>query len=181
MSEKSNIETEFYYRYTSQGQEKASQALTKEDVARDREDAGDDLKESFEIGREGEEGCPNRWPSDGSQESVAFEQLMQDFHRRCHEVLKLLMRGIAIGMGLDEKFFDPFNRTGDNTLRLLHYGPVAPGGFEGGKRVRAGEHTDYGSLTLLFQDSKGGLQVEVSALRTFLDLSGPWWTLIDSS
>ena len=157
--------------YTRQGREKTSQALTKEEVARDRENVGEDLKESFEIGREGQEGYPNRWPNDGSQESVSFVRLTQDFHRRCHEVIRLLMRGIAIGMGLDKKFFDPFNRVGDNTLRLLHYGPVAAGGFEGGKRVRAGEHTDYGSLTLLFQDSKGGLQVEVSVLRTDLDLS----------
>jgi len=27
-------------------------------------------------------------------------------------------------------------------------------------QVRAGEHSDYGSITLLFQDSRGGLQVK---------------------
>ena len=75
------------------------------------------------------------------------------------EVHAILMRGIAIGMGLQPDFFDSFVRTGDNTLRLLHYPAVAPGGFEDGKRVRAGAHSDYGSLTLLFQDQRGGLQV----------------------
>lgn len=74
----------------------------------------------------------------------------------------MLMRGIALGMGLYADFFDDFVMTGDNTLRLLHYPAVLPGGFEGGKRVRAGAHSDYGSVTLLFQDQRGGLQVERS-------------------
>jgi isopenicillin N synthase-like dioxygenase len=35
-------------------------------------------------------------------------------------------------------------------------------------QVRAGEHTDYGSITLLFQDDRGGLQVK-SPNGTFVD------------
>jgi len=46
-------------------------------------------------------------------------------------------------------------------LRLLHYTPVKKEVFEKNKaQVRAGAHTDYGSITLLFQDLRGGLQVE---------------------
>lgn len=44
------------------------------------------------------------------------------------------------------------------TVRLLHYPPVTelkP------NQVRCGEHTDYGSITLLFQDESGGLEVIV--------------------
>ena len=146
--------------YTSQGREKTSEALTREEVAKARESDGDDLKESFEIGRDDEEEHPNRWPADGSEESASFKKINMEFFKCCKEVHRILMRGIAIGMGLEDTFFEPFVRVGDNTLRLLHYGAVAPGGFEGGKRVRAGAHTDYGSLTLLFQDQRGGLQVE---------------------
>ena len=146
--------------YTCQGREKVSQGMTKEEVAKARESGGEDLKESFEIGRDDEEGFPNHWPTDGSDESAAFRSTMNIFFLRCKEVHKVLMRGIAIGMGLEAGFFDGFVRKGDNTLRLLHYPAVAAGGFEGGKRVRAGAHSDYGSLTLLFQDEKGGLQVE---------------------
>ena len=146
--------------YTCQGREKVSQGMTKEEVERARESGGEDLKESFEIGRDDEEDCPNKWPLDGSEESVAFRKTMQKFFMCCKEVHKVLMRGIAIGMGLEASFFDGFVRKGDNTIRLLHYPAVAAGGFEGGKRARAGEHSDYGSLTLLFQDQRGGLQVE---------------------
>lgn len=69
------------------------------------------------------------------------------------------MRGIALGMGLEETFFDDYVRKGDNTLRLLHYPPVAKDAFKAG-RERAGAHSDYGTVTFLFQDSAGGLQVE---------------------
>ena len=54
-------------------------------------------------------------------------------------------------------------------MRLLHYPPVARETFAQKKgQVRAGEHSDYGSITLLFQDERGGLQVE-SPNGTFVD------------
>lgn len=142
------------------GREKTSQGMTKEEVAEERERGGEDLKESFEIGREFEEGHENRWPDKLDVEGAEFKLTMLGFFERCKEVHAVLMRGIALGMGLDAGFFEDYVTTGDNTLRLLHYPPVAPGGFESGKRVRAGAHSDYGSVTLLFQDQRGGLQVE---------------------
>ncbi|KAF6231496.1 hypothetical protein HO173_010248 [Letharia columbiana] len=146
--------------YVCMGREKVSQGMSKADVAKEREHGGEDLKESFEIGREFEEGHENRWPDKMDVEGAEFKLTMLGFFERCKEVQALLMRGIALGMGLDAGFFEDYVTMGDNTLRLLHYPPVAPGGFEGGKRVRAGAHSDYGSVTLLFQDQRGGLQVE---------------------
>ena len=147
-----------------------SKELTKEDVAKDREGGGEDMKESFEIGREGEEGCPNRWPNTLEKEGAEFKLTMEGFFERCKMVHALLMRGIAIGMGFKAEFFEDYVKTGDNTLRLLHYPPVPPGGFEGGKRVRAGAHSDYGDVTLLFQDQRGGLQVEQPGGGGWLDV-----------
>ena len=141
------------------GREKVSEAVTVEDVAKDREYGGQDLKETIDIGREFEEGHENKWPDKIDFEGAEFKLTMQGFFIKCKEVHDVLMRGIALGMGLHPGFFDDYMRLGDNTLRLLHYPPVAPGGFKGGQ-VRAGAHTDYGSLTLLFQDQAGGLQVE---------------------
>lgn len=144
--------------YVSLGREKVSQGATKEEVATDRSGAGEDLKESFEIGREGDE-YENLWPDKVDAEGVDFTVTMKEFFDHCRELHRVVMRGIALGMGLEETFFDGYVRKGDNTLRLLHYPPVAKDAFKAG-RERAGAHTDYGSVTFLFQDSAGGLQVE---------------------
>ena len=44
------------------------------------------------------------------------------------------------------------------TLRTLFYPPTADAVVKEGQ-VRCGEHSDYGGITLLFQDSQGGLEV----------------------
>lgn len=84
---------------------------------------------------------------------------MVSFFDTCRVLYMRIMQAIALGMGMDEHFFDPFVDNGDNNLRLLHYPPVGKDVFGNPAQVRAGEHSDYGSITLLFQDRRGGLQV----------------------
>lgn len=120
-----------------------------------------DLKESFEIGRDGVEGHPNQWPDKLDTEGAGFKTTMTEFYLQCREINRLVMSAIAIGMGLGEHFFDDFVKVGDNNLRLLHYPPVKKEVFEKNNgQVRAGAHSDFGSITLLFQDTRGGLQVQ---------------------
>ena len=127
-----------------------------------------DIKESFEIGREDEPGHPNHWPTENG-ELVGFKDTMQDFFNQCKALHTEVMRAIAVGMGLDPSFFDGYVDVGDNTLRLLHYPAVSREVFKiNPGQVRAGEHSDYGSITLLFQDSRGGLQVK-SPTGQFVD------------
>lgn len=145
--------------YTRPGREKTSSGATKAEVDADRTSQGDDMKESFEIGREGDEDGENRWPDQSEAAGVDFKRTMMDFFTRCKTLHAVVMRAIALGMGLDETFFDRFVRKGNNTLRLLHYPPVSNRDFQAG-RIRAGAHSDIGSITLLFQDEAGGLQVE---------------------
>lgn len=57
----------------------------------------------------------------------------------------------------------PAARGNGTTLRSLYYPPVDSRRSKG-DQLRCGEHSDYGSITLLFQDSEG-LQV-TSALWT---------------
>jgi isopenicillin N synthase-like dioxygenase len=172
--------------WTRQGREKTSNSFDFDEIAKQRELEGADLKESFEIGREGEEGHPNHWPDQFDEEGKQFKAHMIDFFERCKQMHMQVMRAIAIGIGLEETWFDGFTDGGDNTLRLLHYPAVSAEVFKNNKNtVRAGAHSDYGSITLvrrlsrssnchasnirqLFQDARGGLQV-MSPNGNFID------------
>jgi isopenicillin N synthase-like dioxygenase len=55
-------------------------------------------------------------------------------------------------------FFQLNHSEKEHTLSLLHYSPLDHF-IENGEVVVAGEHSDYGTITLLFQDQVGGLQV----------------------
>jgi isopenicillin N synthase-like dioxygenase len=66
-------------------------------------------------------------------------------------------------LGFDRDFFarahDPNGDGYQSTVRLLHYFPMSADDFTEGQ-WRAGAHTDYNCLTLLFQrDGQSGLQV----------------------
>ena len=180
--------------YSAPGQEKVTQITDRDEVEKLRDEVPD-LKESFEIGREGEEGLPNHWPDEklypstnrqgngetngtatngnnnrqGEGEARDFKAVMQDFFQRCQDLHVLVMQAIALGLHIPEHFFDEYTNVGDNTLRLLRYPQVSKSVFAQNKaQLRAGAHTDYGSITLLFQDDRGGLQVQ-SPEGTFVD------------
>lgn len=133
--------------YTAQGREKVTDLEEHGDVEELRKTVPD-LKESFEIGRDDEEGMPNMWPpTDGDEEAKVFKDVMKKFFGTCKELHMQVMRAIALGMSIDESWFDGFTDVGDNTLRLLHYPGVSKSVFkrsDGQLQVRAGEHSDYG-------------------------------------
>lgn len=124
------------------------------------------------MGREGDPDHPNQWPAEAEDADAAlagFREAMLDFFAQCMELHVEVMRALALAMGLDARFFDRFVDVGDNTLRLLHYPAVDKRVFRVNPgQVRAGEHSDYGSITLLFQDQRGGLQVR-SPTGDFVD------------
>ncbi|MCJ1474875.1 hypothetical protein MMC13_003535 [Lambiella insularis] len=152
--------------YVKYGREKVSESLSREEVQKEKS-GNPDLKESFEIGRDGVDGHPNQWPDKLDVQGKEFRNTMTDFYLQCKDIHRLVMSAIAMGMGLEERYFDDFLKQGDNNLRLLHYPPVKKEVFEKNNgQVRAGAHSDYGSVTLLFQDMRGGLQVQT--------LEGSW-------
>jgi len=87
---------------------------------------------------------------------------MEKFFNMCHETEERLLRAVAVGMGLDEAHFDDKLTDRVNEFRLTHYPAVRKSdiNLESGNQTRTSEHTDFGTITLLFQDSVGGLEVE---------------------
>ncbi|KAI1349055.1 hypothetical protein F5Y01DRAFT_192925 [Xylaria sp. FL0043] len=120
-----------------------------------------DVKESYEIGSEDFAQQPNVWlPSDVLP---GFREFTTMFYWRCFDVARELLRALALGIGLDddeEDFFLRFHSGVNNQLRLLHYPPVEVGKVVKGEVARMPAHSDWGTITMLFQDSRGGLQVE---------------------
>ncbi|KAK0934916.1 hypothetical protein LTR29_013485 [Friedmanniomyces endolithicus] len=155
--------------YSQPGREKTTDLIDAADIEAKRAEEGADLKESMEIGREGEPDHPNQWPDRFDDDGQAFKKQMLAFHDTCKALHGQVMSAIAVGLGIDEHYFDSFCDGGDNTLRLLHYPEVRHEVFvKNVNQVRAGAHTDYGSITLLFQDMAGGLQV-LSPNKNFID------------
>uniref|UniRef100_UPI0037E93394 uncharacterized protein n=1 Tax=Semicossyphus pulcher TaxID=241346 RepID=UPI0037E93394 len=115
-----------------------------------------DLKESFNVASL----HPDiKWPS-GAVKS--FQEIQTSFFQRCKELSLRVLRVIAHSLDLDpEVFFSAHRYIGTNengsTLRSLYYPPVNSEEAKEGQ-VRCGEHSDYGTITLLFQSSEG-LQV----------------------
>ncbi|MBW8483103.1 isopenicillin N synthase family dioxygenase [Actinomadura parmotrematis] len=116
-----------------------------------------DQKESYQLTRPHMDGL---WPDD----PAGFRTVLLDFEARCRDLAMRILSCFATRLGLDAGFFDrahdPSADTYQSTLRLLHYYAV-PEEFRGAPdRWRAGAHTDFDCLTLLFQRAgQGGLQV----------------------
>ena len=75
-----------------------------------------------------------------------------------------LMAGLALGLGLPERWFAEVGGTANPLilLRLFNY-PSRPVPAGSQAQWGVGEHTDYGLLTMLWQDDVGGLQVRTDA------------------
>lgn len=148
----------WYHRgYSGVGREKVSQMVfDAAGIAEQRKTP--DVKESFEMGREDDERTPNIWIPD--EALPGFRAFLTGFFETCYTVELELLRLIAVGMGLDESFFLDYHQKKDNQLRLLHYPPVEEELLRGGKADRIGAHSDFGTMTMLFQDEVGGLEVE---------------------
>lgn len=111
-----------------------------------------DLKEAFNVGK-AELTCPAV-----SSMSPAKSPEILSFFEACTEIANKVLQAFALALELPEDFFTTRHDRQHHTLRSLHYPPLETPAKPG--QVRAGEHSDYGSLTLLFQDEVGGLEVQ---------------------
>jgi len=127
-----------------------------------------DLHEKFDVGpvdvpaddpyysRElaGTHFADNPWPV----EPPSMAEVWTEYFRACDELATRLMRGFALALNLPEHWFDATLDRNISMLRAIHYPDQHTAPKPG--QMRAGAHSDYGSLTLLRQeDAPGGLQV----------------------
>lgn len=100
--------------------------------------------------------APNRWP----ETPPGFRDTLTEYYRAVSELGATLMRIFALALDLPEDFFaDKLDKACSN-VRLVRYPPQKDAPQEG--QLRAGTHTDYGTLTILHGDAvPGGLQVKL--------------------
>jgi isopenicillin N synthase-like dioxygenase len=128
-----------------------------------------DLKESFTIGptefdpanpyftgpQAGPHFVENVWPS----KPADLKPVWTAYFRAMEKLAADLMRMFALSLDLPETYFDDKIDRHISMFRALQYpsqiAPPEPG------QMRAGAHSDYGSLTILRQEAApGGLQVQ---------------------
>ncbi|KNG86630.1 gibberellin 20-oxidase [Aspergillus nomiae NRRL 13137] len=124
--------------------------------------------EVYDIGSDQNADQPNQWIPD--EALVGFRAFMIKFYWECWTVGEELLRALAIGLNLEDDSYLVDKHSGHgNQLRLLHYLPVPAEDLEKERTARCPAHTDWSSLTMLFQDDCGGLEVEdISRPGTFV-------------
>jgi len=128
-----------------------------------------DYKESYNMTCKSAEEKGYIWPDEIAPN---FSKISFEFMRKCKTLSLRIMDAISLGLEMqDTKFLSGCHSSvmksnNNSSLRCLHYPPM-PNTVEKGQ-VRLCEHTDYGTLTLLFQDSVGGLQVPATSSSSFI-------------
>jgi isopenicillin N synthase-like dioxygenase len=104
---------------------------------------------------------PNRWPG----ALPGFRPAMESYYREMAILCARIMSLMAEALALPSDYFDRFISAHTSALRLIDYPHPETAPLQG--QLRAGAHTDYGTLTLLLQEqAPGGLEV--------LALDGAW-------
>ena len=129
-----------------------------------------DLKETFDMGfhlppqhPEVVAGKPLRGPN-RHPAVEGWEALMETHYSDMQALAQVLLKAMALALGIEDDFFDKRFADPVSVLRFIHYPPRPVGGDA--RQQGAGAHTDYGCVTLLYQDAAGGLQVR--------DVRGEW-------
>ncbi|KAK0467312.1 oxidoreductase [Desarmillaria tabescens] len=128
--------------YLSFGREQASLSAEPSKIATEREIANDQ-KETFEIGNDSDPLYPEHWPNEN--DIPGFKETMNTFHVACHELHLRMMALLALSLNLDIDFFLHVVMPSGEPMVFCH--------------SRLGAHTDFGTVTLLWQDMCGRLQV----------------------
>ncbi len=132
------------------------------------EETPPDLRESFMLGRPHLTGAeyadrpsaavfyqPNLWPARPER----FRQVLTAYFGAMEDLARDLMRLFALALSLPETWFDDKIDDHFSALGTMFYPPLLARPAH--RQLRAGAHTDFGSLTILAQtEAAGGLEVK---------------------
>lgn len=135
-----------------------------------------DLKESFYLSISLLAEDQGRPPSGASPQTLpptlnAHSTRLTTLITHCRRICLQLLSAIEESLNLQQATLTSQHTGVDDRLRLISYPSQSDSGPEPSSRgIRAGQHTDYGSLTLLFQSTIGGLQVFDSRGKEWKDV-----------
>lgn len=117
-------------------------------------------------------GIPHRHPRRQHLDARGQSPRLQKLHGRLLRTMlrsrKTILIALARALNIPESQLVSLHSAAENEFRLLHYPAIPVSLLKDGTSTRIAEHTDFGTITMLFQDSTGGLQVEdQTCLGTF--------------
>ncbi|RKL34643.1 hypothetical protein BFJ72_g9097 [Fusarium proliferatum] len=116
------------------------------------------IKRAFNFGEFADGKAQQPLPSD----LVSDEPQISAFANSCHDLCQKLLYLLGLGLGVDDFFSSAHNTekgASSSILRFLRY-PPPESTAHSEDDIRAGAHSDYGSVTLLFRlKGQAGLEV----------------------
>ena len=131
-----------------------------------------DLKEFFQFGQTVVDGDPiaSEYPPNVTvTEVVPFTPTFFKAYRSFEHSGSQLLKAIALYLGLDETYFDPYIHNGNSILRAIHYPPITS---EPRSAIRAEQHEDINLITLLIGASADGLEI-LSKQQEWVPVTSP--------
>lgn len=123
-----------------------------------------DFKEAFDFGVAEPEVSRFFGPNPMPEELPEFKQVAEAYHDTMLTLARKLVSAIALSLDLPADHFGSIHSKPITIQRFLHYPPQQ--GEVSQEEIGIGAHTHYGFLTILNQDTVGGLQVR--------NLEGEW-------
>jgi isopenicillin N synthase-like dioxygenase len=116
-----------------------------------------DLKEFYQIGQP--EPIANMEKNIFPDEVPEFRKYTIEVYQTFEQTGRILLRAIALYLGLPESYFEDKVTHGNSILRALHYFPIENPELLPEGAVRAAAHGDINLITLLMGASAEGLEV----------------------
>lgn len=133
-----------------------------------------DYKEFYSVGLELPEddpdvraGQPLRGPNNWPAFMPELRPALYGYYEAVGACGADLLRAVAVSLGLDPDFFASRYTKRLQRTQMIYYPPQPPD--LGDDQFGVAPHSDYGCITLLWQDELGGLQVRDRETRSWID------------